>query len=60
LIESGDAQVSLAMLNAAGLSFLAALAAIWLMMGWLRRASFTPFVIYRILLGTGLLAVAYG
>ena len=34
----------------AGFSFLFALVAISLLMVWLRRASFTPFVIYRILL----------
>jgi undecaprenyl-diphosphatase len=30
------------------------------MMGWLRRASFTPFVIYRVLLGGLLLWWVYG
>jgi undecaprenyl-diphosphatase len=40
---------------AAGFAFLAALAAISLMMKCLRRASFTPFVVYRLLLGLGLL-----
>jgi len=30
-----------------------------LMMGWLRRASFTPFVIYRLFLGVGILVWAY-
>jgi undecaprenyl-diphosphatase len=40
---------------AAGLAFLAALAAISLMMKWLRRASFTSFVVYRLLLGFALL-----
>ena len=43
-------------LIAGGLAFVAALAAIALLMGWVRRASFTPFVIYRLLLG-GLLLV---
>ena len=42
------------------LSFLFALAAIALLMVWLKRASFTPFVIYRILLGIVLLYFAYG
>ena len=28
------------------------------MMAWLRRATFTPFVVYRVLLGGGLLALA--
>jgi undecaprenyl-diphosphatase len=30
------------------------------MIGWLRRASFTPFVVYRILLGMALLWWVYG
>lgn len=46
-------------LIAALLAFLAALAAIAGMMRWLRRATFTPFVVYRILLGGGLLAWIY-
>lgn len=40
---------------AAAFAFLAALIAIGLMMRWLRRASFMPFVVYRFLLGLGLL-----
>ena len=43
----------------AGFSFLFALVAISLLMVWLRRASFTPFVIYRILLGCMLLGIVY-
>ncbi|MBC6406413.1 MAG: undecaprenyl-diphosphate phosphatase [Rhodospirillales bacterium] len=45
---------------AAGLAFAAALLAIALMMAWLRRASFLPFVLYRILLGGGILLSVYG
>ena len=30
-----------------------------MMMGWLRRASYTPFVIYRMLAGAAILAWAY-
>lgn len=41
-------------------ALLAVLIAIWLLMLWLKRSSFTPFVIYRIVLGLILLAVAYG
>lgn len=44
----------------AGISFVAALAALVLMMRLLRSVSFTPYVIYRIILGTVLLAIAYG
>lgn len=44
---------------AAGLSFLAALAALAFMMKLLRYVSFTPYVVYRITLGVILLVVAY-
>lgn len=51
LIESGDAALQSSALFAALLSLVAALLAITVMMGWLRRASFTPFVYYRIAVG---------
>ena len=60
LYETGDPVVIGNVLTAAGLAFVSALIAIALMMAWLKRASFTPFVIYRILLGGLLLAVSYG
>ena len=44
---------------AAGLAFVTAYIAIALMMRWLRRASFTPFVVYRIIVGGGVLVFAY-
>ncbi|WP_281824887.1 undecaprenyl-diphosphate phosphatase [Jannaschia rubra] len=44
---------------AAGLSFLAALGALALMMRLLRSVSFTPYVIYRLALGAFLLGWAY-
>ena len=59
LIESGDASLQADALLAAALSFATAFVAIVAMMGWLRRASFTPFVVYRILLGGGLLIWVY-
>jgi len=40
---------------AAAVSFIVALAAIALMIRWLRHAGFMPFVVYRILLGAALL-----
>jgi len=43
---------------AAGISFLTALIAIYLMMGWLRRQTFTPFVLYRVLMGVFILFLA--
>ncbi|MEL7301519.1 MAG: undecaprenyl-diphosphate phosphatase [Pseudomonadota bacterium] len=42
------------------LSFLAALVALSLMMRLLRSVSFLPYVIYRMILGTVLLALVYG
>jgi len=60
LIERGDAQLTNAAVSAAGLAFIAALISISILMAWLKRSSFTPFVIYRVLLGGGLLAIAYG
>ncbi|MEM9755754.1 MAG: undecaprenyl-diphosphate phosphatase [Pseudomonadota bacterium] len=44
---------------AAILAFGAALAALWIMMRLLRSVSFTPYVIYRVLLGLTLLGIAY-
>ena len=45
---------------AAILAFAAALGTVWLMMAWLERSSFTPFVLYRVALGGYLLWLAYG
>jgi len=59
IYEAGDVTLTVSALLAALLSFFAALVAIWGMMAWLKRASFTPFVIYRIVLGSGLLAYVY-
>ena len=44
---------------AAGFAFLSALLALSLMMRLLRSVSFTPYVIYRVILGVILLAIAY-
>ena len=41
-------------------SFIASILAIYIMMGWLKRSTFLPFVIYRILLGSYLLMDSYG
>lgn len=59
LYKAGDIQLSAVAIVAAGLSFVAALLAITLMMRWLRNSRFTPFVIYRLLLGGGLLYMVY-
>ncbi|MDP6173470.1 MAG: undecaprenyl-diphosphate phosphatase [Rhodospirillales bacterium] len=59
LYRAGDAQLTSDAFTAAGLAFLFALVAIALLMQWLKRASFTPFVLYRVILGGLLLYVAY-
>lgn len=59
LYKAGDMQLSAVAIVAVGLSFVTALLAIAFMMRWLRNARFTPFVIYRVLLGGGLLYIVY-
>ncbi len=59
LYESGNAQLTNDALTAAGIAFISALVALFIMMAWLKRASFTPFFIYRLFLGGGLLYYAY-
>jgi undecaprenyl-diphosphatase len=59
LYETGNTVLINDAVTVAGMSFLFALVAIALLMVWLRRASFTPFVIYRLLLGAGLLYIVY-
>ena len=46
--------------HAVGYSFIFSIMAIYLFMTWLKRWSFLPFVIYRVLLGAILLLEAYG
>ncbi len=41
-------------------SFISSIIAIYLIMWWLKKSTFTPFVIYRILLGSFLLLDSYG
>jgi undecaprenyl-diphosphatase len=60
LYQSGDVQLTSDVMIVAGMSFGTALVAILIMMAWLRRASFAPFVLYRLVLGCALLALAYG
>ncbi len=59
LYQTGNVQLTLDAVIACGLAFVSALVAIVVMMGWLKRASFLPFVVYRILLGGGLLVWLY-
>ena len=59
LWQSGNVTLQADALIAAALAFVAALIAIAVMMVWVRRASFTPFVIYRLALGGVLLYWIY-
>jgi len=60
LYKSGNMVLGTEAVVGAALAFVVALISIVLMIGWLKRASFTPFVVYRILLGAGLLWWIYG
>ncbi|MGY9005053.1 MAG: undecaprenyl-diphosphate phosphatase [Alphaproteobacteria bacterium] len=60
LAKAGNVQLTRDAIMAGGLALFTALVAIAALMGWLRKSSFAPFVIYRILLGVGLLVAAYG
>ena len=59
LYRGGDAQMTGDAVVVAILSFGIAIVAIAALMAWLRRANFTPFVVYRIGLGVGLLVWVY-
>jgi undecaprenyl-diphosphatase len=59
LIQTSDTALGLSALIAASLSFVTGVIAIAIMMRWLKKSSFTPFVIYRVALGGGLLAWIY-
>ena len=43
----------------AGASFAAGLIALAILMSWLKRSTFMPFVVYRLLIGAAILAVGY-
>lgn len=59
VIEMGRVDLTMDAVYAALLAFVSAYAALLVIMRWLRWASFTPFVVYRILLGGFLLWTAY-
>ena len=52
-------RIDLSCAIAAGLAFVFGYLTIVLMIGWLQRASFTPFVVYRLILGVVLLYWVY-
>ena len=59
VVKDGNAGLMRDMVIAAGLAMISALGALYLMMRLLRSVSFTPYVIYRVILGVILLVVAY-
>ena len=59
LIKSGDATLSLNVCIGFIFAFISGLVAIHLMMKWLEKYSFMPFVIYRLVLGLILLGFIY-
>lgn len=59
VISTADAAVARDGAIAAALAFIAALAALAFMMRLLKTVSFTPYVIYRVILGLILLGIAY-
>jgi|TARA_R110000751_G_scaffold24294_13_gene67070 undecaprenyl-diphosphatase len=60
LHKAGNMELNREVLLAIGFSFITALITIAVLMSWLKRASFTPFAIYRIILGIALLIWVYG
>ena len=60
LMDNGNINDITSALKGIGYSFIASLGAIFIMMSWLKRWSFAPFVVYRLILGGWLLLDAYG
>jgi undecaprenyl-diphosphatase len=58
--QAGDIALGYDAAIAIGLSFIAGIASIFVMMRWLQTSSFTPFVVYRLALGIVLLWWIYG
>lgn len=59
VVSLGDWALAREALIAAAMAFIAALVALSLMMRLLNTVSFTPYVIYRVILGVVLLVIAY-
>lgn len=60
MLKNGSHGEILWAMDAAAYSFAASILVIFLMMKWLKKSTFLPFVIYRIVLGIALLAYSYG
>lgn len=59
IYQRDDGQVLFSALSGIGYSFIVSIMAIFFMMKWLKKYSFLPFVIYRIVLGIFLLLHSY-
>jgi undecaprenyl-diphosphatase len=59
VFKTGDLELGLSVGLAVSLSFITGLISIAIMMKWLKRFSFTPFAIYRVILGCVLLYFIY-
>lgn len=57
--QNAEAAFTGSVLTAAAIAFGTGLIAIGFLMAWLRHGGFGPFVLYRLLLGAGLLALVY-
>lgn len=60
MVGSGNSQLTSDALVGGLLAFAFALVAIAVLMGWLKRQTYTPFVVYRVALGALLLGLVYG
>lgn len=56
MVSAGNGVLIMDALAAGAMAFVFGYAVIWAMMSWLKKFSFTPFVIYRIALGLALFA----
>ncbi len=59
IYKTGQAELQLDAFIAGVIAFFTALFAISVLIRWLQRSSFTPFVVYRVILGGGLLVWTY-
>lgn len=61
VVQAGDYSLGTQYVVAIFLSFITTLGAVYILMKWLQRYSFMPFVVYRVILGVGiLLALQFG
>ena len=60
LYQSGNFATMIEAVDGITYSFIASIIAIYVIMWWLKRSTFLPFVIYRIILGSWLLLDSYG